>query len=252
MITQSNDPGNPAIALETGFAGPTATDNTTLRTDNQVNLGQNLNPDYTAGLPPMPEGPNIKPGADSLYPKDPLGVGLQLGALGLQGLMQLGGPEEEKMRQLSSPITRQQFDPRASLNASQTAFNSAANQARNTTSRASMMGNLQGLASNAGRQRAQITDRYNQMNAQAQTQYETRVAQREAQNMRTKYAVDQMNAQNRAAHRTGLRTLGQSVSNLGQARVAQTENRKSVDLILQTFPMIREHFLAQMDAQKTS
>lgn len=187
---------------------------------------------------------------EELYPRDRLGVGLQLASLAGQAGMLAGKTEVQKLRQASSPITRQQFDPRSSLAAGQTAFNAARQQARNTTSRASMMGNLQNLASNAARQQSQITDRYNQMNAQAQTQYEARVGQREAQNLQRRYAVDQMNSQNRAAHRRGAGALLQSVNNLGQARVAQTENRKSVDLILQTFPMIREHFLAQMDAQK--
>lgn len=183
---------------------------------------------------------------------DPLGVGLQLAGLGMQGLSLLGGAEKQQLRLDNSQITRQQFDPRASLAAGQTAFNAARQQARNTTSRSAMMGNLQNLAANSARQQAGIVDRYNNLNAQAQTQYETRLNQREAQNLQRRYAVDDINARNRAAYDNGVRAMGHSIGNLGQARVAQTENRKSVDYLLNTFPLIQEHFLAQLDAQQAA
>lgn len=183
--------------------------------------------------------------ARSLEANSPLGMALQMAALGGQGAMLLGGVDRQPLRLANSPINVQQFDPTQSLAAQDNAYSALRQQARNTTSRSSMMSNLQNMASNQARGQASIVDRYNQMNKQAQTQFEQRKAQREAQNLQRRYAVDQMRAQDEAAYRGGVNAFLGSISNLGQSKVSQAENRRSTDMILSAYPDIAQFFLQQ-------
>lgn len=186
---------------------------------------------------------------DGLRTKSPLGEALQYAALAGQGAMLLGGYDKQELRLADSPINVQQFDPTQSLAAADNAYAASRRQARNTTSRSSMMGNLQSMAANQAQGQAGIVDRYNQMNKQAQTQYEGRLAQREAQNLQRRYAVDQIRQQDQAGYRRGITAFLGSVNNLGQSKVAQAENQKSVEFVMQAYPDIAKYFLQQMNGQ---
>lgn len=171
-----------------------------------------------------------------------LGEFFQLAELGAKAGLMGRGYDKQRLYQNTAPINLRSFDPTSALQQSQYGYQTAQDQIRNTTSRASMMGNLQQAAANQARQQAQIATQYQQLNKQAATQYENQLAARQAENIQRRYATDQIRQQDEAAYFNNLDTLLTSVGNYGRAKVDQDYNQKAVQLVLQAFPDIAQYF----------
>ena len=75
------------------------------------------------------------------------------------------------------------------------------------------------------------------MNANAQTQYEQRLSQRETENNRARYMTDQIRQQDQAAYFNNLDQIMNSVANYGSAKNNKDVNDKLKELLIQTFPV---------------
>lgn len=170
-----------------------------------------------------------------------LGEGLQLGELAAKALLMARGYDRVPLRQASSPITQASYDPTRALQQGTYAYNAAADQMRNTTSRSALVGNIQQLTANAARTSGSTMAQYDQMNRQARTQYEGQMAAREQQNIGYKLQNEQVRQQDEAQFYNNLDTLLTSVGNYGRAKVGQQTNQKAVELLLQAFPQIAKY-----------
>jgi len=170
-----------------------------------------------------------------------LGEGLQLGELAAKAALMLRGYDKQPLHQASSPITQASYDPTRALQEGTYAYNAAADQVRNTTSRSGLVGNIQQLGANAARTAGATQAQYDQMNRQARTQYEQSMAAREQQNLGYRLQNEQVRQQDEAQFFNNIDTLLTSVGNYGRSKVGQQTNQKAVQLLLQAFPDIAKY-----------
>lgn len=170
---------------------------------------------------------------------DPMGLGtaLQLGAGIGKALPLLMGYDKQDLHLNESPITRQQYDPSQAYQQNQTAVNTGLQRLNNTSSQGARNANLQQLIANQMRANQKIGTQYEQMNANAQTQYEQRLSQRETENNRARYMTDQIRQQDQAAYFNNLDQIMNSVANYGSAKNNKDVNDKLKELLIQTFPV---------------
>ena len=145
-------------------------------------------------------------------------------------------PDKQNLYLNTAPINQQQYDPAQALNRSQYSFNAIKSGIGNSVGDANRISNLQQAYSNKTMNEAQIVNQYDQMNKQAQTQYEQRLAQRQGENNQSRYAVDQMNDQNLAARNNAARGLFANVAGLGSEINNQKSNKQSVSWLLSAYP----------------
>jgi len=145
-------------------------------------------------------------------------------------------PDKQNLYLNNAPITPQSYDPSQALNRSQYAFNALKANIGNSVGDGARMANLQQGYANQGMNQAQIVNQYDQMNKQAQVNYEQRLAQRQGENNQTRYAVDQIDDQNLGARNNAARALFTDAFSLGSEMNNQKSNQQSVQWLLSAFP----------------
>jgi len=175
-------------------------------------------------------------------PTRDIGDLIQLGALGGKAAMLARGYDKQPLHQLAAPISQAAFDPTRAIQESNYAFAGAQDQARNTVSRSSMMGNLQQASANQARNIGAITSQYDQMNRQGRVEYEQRKGQQQAANTQLRMQNEQIRQQDQAQFFNNIDTILSSVGNYGKARTSQGMNQAAVKLLIQAFPDIAPHF----------
>lgn len=206
----------------------------------EADLANKNLPKELLGNTPVTEGVTGQTAGQS--PMNRIGEFFQLAELGAKAGLMARGYDRQQLYQNNAPINLRSYDPTTALQQSQYGYQTAQDQIRNTTSRASMMGNLQQASANQARQTSQIATQYQQLNNQAQSQYERELGARRSENIRNRYATDQIRQQDEAAYFNNLDTLLTSVGNYGREKVNQDYNQKAVELVLQAFPDIAKYF----------
>lgn len=216
------------------------TDNTTVVNDPSVILSSR-----GAGIDGMgnplstnSSNPNNKTELNNI----PIGTALQLGSLLGKGLGVARRPEQQNLYLNNAPITPQTYNPQPALLRNQYAFNALKQNINNSVGDAARMSNLQQGYANKMRGDMDVLSHYQEMNTQAQRDYEARLAQRNAENNQYRYNVDQINDQNRAARNNAVRGFLTDIGNLGVEANNQASNKQAVQWLLQAYPDIAQYF----------
>ena len=190
------------------------------------------------------------PGAGKFL-KNNLGTILQGVGFGAQALSVLKPYQKEPVRLNTTPITNRQYDPAQALNRTQSNFNALRQSLGNSVNDSNRNANMLQAYSNKTRAEADIASKYQEMNKQAERDYEMRLAQRMSENNQTKYAVDQMNSQNKAARNNAFRGLAANLAGLGAEVNTQKSNKQSMQWLLSAYPDIAKFFEAEANKSKT-
>lgn len=217
----------PTLALP-GMSGVTSMSEPTL------DLSTSATPSIAAGTEDV--GPYLgdTPSRGGMLDQFSVGDYVQMGALGLQGLSVLGGPEQRmanlaRTRQIDSTPIRDQL---------RRSYQSQLSQNR-------------GLSYNANRAARQAA--YSGYGNQLR-QLETDVAGRNKQlagateqfNIGQKNMIADWNAQSRAANRNAKRGFIQSVGNFGQGLSAKETNQRGMDTMAAAFPDVSQFLLEEL------
>jgi len=213
--------------------------------DNVVDPLQTLDPSMvqsqTAEAPTI-NAPNTLPtkGGAQAGTQAPTGLGLadalQYGELAAKAAMLARGYDRQPYRVSNSPVTLRAVDPTRAFTENQYASTAALRNARNTSSRAQLMGNTQNILAQQLRANAATASQYANMNVQAQRDYEQRLGQQDQFNVQSRLRTDQIRQQDEAAYFNQLYDIMTSVGNIGRAKGRQKENQAAVEMILKAFP----------------
>lgn len=189
-------------------------------------------------------GPSIQAPADPASYKVPFtgGDALQAISVGSKFFQALSPVEVEPTRSNTAPINQEVYDPRASLYQNQRNYRNALNslQAGSINTRRAVGQQLNAQRINAD---SQVLDRYNQMNKQARTQFEERLAARQRENIGyANYAAD-LNARNRAARANNLDTAFNSLGYFGQGLNQKRQAADALKLYKDIFPSVSQRIL---------
>ena len=160
----------------------------------------------------------------------------------------IGGPEVEKPIYDTTAITRQVYDPASALYQSNRQAAGMLNRmdVPSINARTSIANNMLAQRLN---QDAQTLSSYQNMNAQALRDYETRATEQRRYNVTQELATNQMNAQNRAAYK---QAWDNALTSLGNFGTAMNEKEQSYDTLNILKTMYPEVYRRIMSGQKVT
>ncbi len=181
-----------------------------------------------------------------IKPKYTTGDLFQFGAVGAQvaGTL-LDKPEKQQAYLDRSQITKQVYNPSRAYNENQYASNAAGMSAANNYSSAGVTSALQNINANKYRANAQITTQYDQMNKEAEVNYEQRRADQSRFNQQARLTSDVANQQNRAAYTNNIYSALESVNNLGAGLNQRETQLKGLEWLAQVDPEAYKAVMAQ-------
>jgi len=154
-----------------------------------------------------------------------------------------GGAEKERTYVNESPITKQTYDPTNALFQNQRAFRTASDSVSNANSlnvQRALKSNL--YSQNLGQQN-NIQTQYEQLNQNAGTQYEERVAGRRRENIQYATYADNVNAANRGAYKNSVQNAFDSLGNLGQNFNQKRFASDAINLLGEAYKDVSPRFL---------
>ena len=184
----------------------------------QVNTTKKPQPNY-----PFPTGPALQ-GLEAL----------------INGATLLRGIEREPRYTNTSPINLRQYNPNPALLRNQNIFEGIRRGLNNSSSEGTRNANLQQAYANKYNADSNILQQYTERNLAARDNYEQRLGQRQAENIRNQQYTNQVNSQNEAAFFNGLRAVAGSVGNLGRSMVDRDINQASLRLLGEAYPDLKE------------
>lgn len=158
----------------------------------------------------------------------------------------LGGPEEEQPVYDATSITRQVYDPMPALYQSdrQTAGMLNRMDVPSINARTSIANNMLAQRLN---QDAQTLSSYQNMNAQALKDYETRIAEQRRYNAAQTLATNQINAQNRAAYKQAWDNAMTSLGGFGTAMNQKTQAYDTLNILKTIYPKVYQRIIDAMN-----
>ena len=154
-----------------------------------------------------------------------------------QMLRALQKPLPEKERTITSPITRQVYDPSSQLAQSARSYSSAMNTLDVGSANTRRLYGNQMLASKLATDQNILTQ-YDTMNQQARSQYEQLMGQRQAQNVQLAMTTADLNQRNLGAYNNAVDTAFSSMSNFGKALNQKKGAYENLKLIQKLYPDI--------------
>lgn len=154
-----------------------------------------------------------------------------------QMLRALQKPLPEKERTITSPITRQVFDPTSQLAQSARSYSSSMNTLDVGSANTRRLYGNQMLASKLATDQNILTQ-YDTMNQQARSQYEQLMGQRQAQNVQLAMTTADLNQRNLGAYNNAVDTAFSSMSNFGKSLNAKKGAYENLKLIQKLYPDI--------------
>lgn len=155
----------------------------------------------------------------------------------------IGGPEVEKPVYDTTAITRQVYDPASALYQTnrQTAGMLNRMDVPSINARTSIANNMLAQRLN---QDAQTLSSYQNMNAQALRDYETRATEQRRYNIGQTLATNQMNAQNRAAYKQAVDNAMTSLGGFGTAMNEKTQAYDMLNILKTIYPEVYRRIMA--------
>jgi len=179
------------------------------------------------------------------------GTALQGVGFAAQAISALKKPAKQSLYLNNAPINPSRYDSSQAMNKVQSNFNATKDTISNSVGEGFRNSNMLQAFSNKSRAEADIATKYEDMNQQAQREFEARLGQRTSENNATRYNVDQINDQNLAARNNALRTVFANLGGLGGEINNQRSNKQSMQWLLSAYPDIAKFFEAEANKSKT-
>jgi hypothetical protein len=158
---------------------------------------------------------------------------LQYGELGAKAASLLQGYDRNLMN--TAPISYRPMDPAQALMQNQYAYNAASQDVQNASSGALQLASLQNLAATMGARNAEVMSKYDTANQQLYRDYETRLGQRDTENISYQHNVGQAN---KAAYQNAIQDVFTSVGNIGRAGMLREDSMAAARTLMQAFQQI--------------
>lgn len=141
--------------------------------------------------------------------------------------------DKEPYRTIDTPLTMNLLDPTNALSRNQDNFGAAMYNTNERTSNQAMSNSLiQNLFANKMRADNDVIADYRNRNQGIKTNYEDRIANRQAMNNQSMLQTDQINAQNRAVKLQAQQALGMAAGNIGSTVGASMNQRLMENIAL--------------------
>lgn len=154
----------------------------------------------------------------------------------------LGGPEKQRPYTNNTPITQRTYDPSNALYQNQRQFTNTYNQLSNTPSLNATRAIASNLYAQNLNQGNNILSKYDQMNQEARSSYQSQLGARRAENIRYNMTTDDINARNRGAYSTAIDNAFNSLGNLGQNFNQKAYSDASIALLRDTYKDVFPRF----------
>lgn len=182
-----------------------------------------------------------------------IGLGSSALSVALKGIESFQPLQKEPYRYNNAGISLNQLDPTAVLNQNQASYTASLNDINNqSTTGSNRQAMLSSLYSNKMKSDSDIMGKYNELNSNNATQYEQRLAQRNAENNAMSYQVDDLNSRNKGARenmRMGLygdlAMMGMNTSNVINNRMSQ---QATLAALKKMAPDVYQNLMKTMDA----
>lgn len=182
-----------------------------------------------------------------------IGLGSSALSVALKGIESFQPLQKEPYRYNNAGISLNQLDPTAVLNQNQASYTASLNDINNqSTTGSNRQAILSSLYSNKMKSDSDIMGKYNELNSNNATQYEQRLAQRNAENNAMSYQVDDLNSRNKGARENMRMGFYNDLSVLGMNNATVLNNRMSQQATLAALkkmaPDVYENLMKTMDA----
>ena len=180
-----------------------------------------------------------------------LGDYLQFAEVGSKFFQTLRGPEVENQILDNTRITRNNYDVRPQLLQSQRSFQNQSNSidSPSLNLRRSLTNNLYASKLNAD---AGVISQYDNMNKQANSQYEQQVSGQRRYNIQSTQYTNNLNAANRGAYDSTVQNAYTSLGNLGESLNNRKRGQDALKILSQRYPDVYKGVVEELFNKKKS
>lgn len=178
-----------------------------------------------------------------------LGDYLQFAEVGSKFFQTLRGPEVENQILDNTRITKNNYDVRPQLLQSQRSFQNQLNSidSPSLNLRRSLANNLYASKLNAD---AGVISQYDNMNKQANTQYEQQLSGQRRYNIQSTQQTNNLNAANRGAYDSVVQNAYTSLGNLGESLNNRKTGQDSLKILAQRYPDVYKGLVEELFNKK--
>jgi len=163
----------------------------------------------------------------------------------------LGSPEVETPNLDSTSITKNVYDVRPQIYQSQRSFNQVKHGIGSATNLNTRRALLSSAYANKLNTDSQIIDRYHNLNNEANTQYEQRLADQRRYNIQQQNYTNDINARNRGQHYTLLDNAWSSLGNFGEQLNNKVFANDAMALYEEMFPEVYKDNAKALDRNRS-